>query len=433
MSDPLVRNIVGTIGGPESTPGTAETREYVLPLRGMPTLRTAPEKVEDPIITGNNMSRGDITVAKNVSGGLPLTPRCCGGWGQILNAALGQESTPTQIGACIRIRYGGSDASCKISADTSADTLTSETGDLGSESGDSNFGTSGDIDLTDAATDTVGELVSVINAYSDYECEKLFGADAIDAADIVDITSAQGAGRWVYVWFSASGTGYYLHTFPVVLTNTLRPAYSVQLDEMQDDYLYDGLSVTRLAINAAIKGMVEADADCLAFEETTDGVTASALEIEDVDPLIFSQGGFSFGAYDFTHIRNIQLTMQNTMTSEGYGMGSLFRLYHKVPTFGLTGQMSLRYDTDLFGYRSRMFDDTLTGMSFYFKANTDFDTTNDIPQLMLVDVPFASLTMEPEENEGAMDIRLNIKGHNPDSQYGDPLTVYLITDDSGAY
>lgn len=432
MSDPLVRNIVATIGGPEGTPGTAETREYVLPIRGMPSLKTAPEKTEDPVITGNNMTKGEITVAKNVAGDLMLSPRCCGGMGQIINSALGQEDAPTQIAACIRVRFIGSEASCKISANTSSDELSAETGAAGAETDDAEFGGGSPIDLTALATDTVGELVTVIAAYTDFECEKVFGADATDAADIIDITSAQGKDRWVYIFFSSADSGYYLHKWPVVLTNTLRPAYSVQIDGMQDDYLYDGVSVTQLQLSAALKGLLEATAQCLGFEETTSGVTASALELEDVDPLVFSQGGFSVGAYEFTNVRRIELTLANAMSAEGYGMGSLWRQYHRVPTFGLTGRMSVRYDADLFGYRSNVFDDSIVGISLYFKANSDFAT--NIPQLLLVDIPYAQLRMmDPEENEGAMDIALDVLGTNPDGAYSDPLTVYMITDDSGAY
>jgi len=432
MSDLAVRNIVATIGGPESSPGEAETREYVLPIRAMPGLGEAPEKIEDPVITGNNMTKGEITVAKNVSGDLQLSPRCCGGFGQILNGALGQEDSPTQIAACIRIRYTGAEASCDIAANTSSDELTSDTGAKGSESGDANFGTAGVIDLTDLGTDTVAELVTEIDGYSDYDCEKVFGADATDAADIIDITRAQGESRWVYVWFSSADSGYYLHKWPAVLTNTLRPAYSIQLDKMHDDRLFDGCSISKLDLSAAVKSIVEATATIVGFVETTDGITASELELEDVDPLIFSQGSLTVGEHEFTDTRKIALSIENALGTEGYGMGSLSRQSHNVPTVGVTGSMSIRYDTDIFGYRTNVFDDSVVGISLYFKANSDFAT--DIPQLLLIDIPYAQLKrLSEEENNGVMDVGLEILGTNPDGAYSDPITVYMITDDSGTY
>ncbi|MEA3340113.1 MAG: phage tail tube protein [Chloroflexota bacterium] len=432
MSDLAVRNIVATIGGPESTPGTAETREYVLPIRAMPGLGENPEKIEDPIITGNNMTKGEITVAKNVSGDLQLSPRCCGGFGQILNGALGQESAPTQIAACIRVRYTGSDASCDIAANTSSDQLTSDTGDKGSESGDAAWGTAGVIDLTDLSTDTVGELVTEIDGYSDYDCEKVFGSDSTDAGDIIDITTAQGKSRWVYIWFSSSDSGYYLHKWPVVLTNTLRPVYSIQLDKMHDDRLFDGCAVSKLDLSAAVKALVEATASIVGFVETTDAITPSDLDLEDVNPLIFSQGSLTIGEHEFTDTRKIALSIENALGTEGYGMGSLSRQSHRVPTVGVSGSMSIRYDSDIFGFRTNVFDDAVVGISLYFKANSDFAT--DIPQLLLIDIPYAQLKrLSEEDNAGIMDVALEILATNPDGAYSDPITVYMITDDSGAY
>jgi len=433
MADKLTRNVKVTIGGPESSAGTATAREYVVPIRAMPSLRATAEKAEDPVITGVNMTRGMFTMAKNSGGSIPLSPRCGGGMGQLFNGLLGQESTPSQIGACIRIRYTGSEASAKISANTSGDTLTSEVGDLASESGDTNFGTSGDIDLTAGATDTVGELVTTINGYSDYDCEKVFGSDSIDAADIIDITAAQAASRWVYVWFSSSTTGYYKHSWPVVLTNTDRPAYSVQIDGFHDNYLYDGVMINQMQLSAALKGMLEGSVETLAFEETG-SQSASALSLEDVDPLIFSQGSLSLGEHEFTYTRNVSMTATNNADPEGYGMGSLWRQYHRKSSFGLTGSLSIRYDTDVYGFRSGVFNDSIVGLSFYFAANTDFDTTNDIPQIIIVEIPYAQLTVHQEqENNGVLDVSMEFTGTNPDGEHSDPMTVHMITDDSGAY
>lgn len=441
MSDVLVRNIKVTIGGPESTPGTATAREYVVPIRAMPGLDAVAEKAEDPVITGANMTRGMFTMAKNLSGNLPISPRCCGGMGQLLNSLLGQESTPTQIAACIRIRYTGSSASCKIAANTSSDELTSDVGALGSESGDTNFGTSGAIDLTASATDTVAELVSVINAYDDYECEKVFGADATDAADIIDITAAQGKSRWVYVWFSSADSGYYLHTWPVVLTNTARPVYSLQRDGMQDDYLDDGVMVNQMELSAALKSMLEGSVDLLGMEEVTDGVTASALTLEDVDPLIFSHGSLALGAYDFTHVRSVSLTMNNNADPEGYGMGSLWRQYHRKAQFSCSGNLKLRHTSNAFSFRAGMFTDAVVGLSFFFRANTNFDgtvlstsTPTAIPQIMVVEIPYAQVTAHrPIDNNGQLDIDIDWTATNQDGEYSDPVTVSMITDDSGAY
>jgi hypothetical protein len=154
--------------------------------------------------------------------------------------------------------------------------------------------------------------------------------------------------------------------------------------------------------------------------------------MEDVDPLIFSQGSLSIGENEFNYTRNVEITMTNNADAEGYGMGSLSRQYHRKSMFGLTGRMSLRYDTNAYSYRAGMFNDAVVGLSFYFKANSDFDT--NIPQIIIVDIPYAQLTVHQEqENNGVLDVSMEFVGTNPDGEYSDPVTVHMITADSGAY
>ena len=198
------RNIKFTIGGPESPAGTEAARTAVLPIREKPGFRETPEKLEDPAIVGRNMVAGEYIGARNLNGPIPLSPRPCAGFGMALNSLLGQEGAPKKIHAVVRIRYNGTEDSAKISASATGDTLTSEIGELGAEAGDAAFGTAGVIDLTDIATDTVAEVVTVIAGYTDYEAELVTGDEDIGADSIVDIVAEQGKGRWVYLYFSSA-------------------------------------------------------------------------------------------------------------------------------------------------------------------------------------------------------------------------------------
>ena len=74
---PSVNNIKFTIGGPESTPGTPETRTHVIPVRGVPGLDKAAERAEDPAITGENMAVGEYFMSDAVGGPIPLAMRPC--------------------------------------------------------------------------------------------------------------------------------------------------------------------------------------------------------------------------------------------------------------------------------------------------------------------------------------------------------------------
>lgn len=82
-----------------------------------------------------------------------------------------------------RIVYTGSEAACLITADATAETLTAEIGDEGSESADAAFGDAGVLDLSDL---TVAEVISTIDGYADYSCDLLGGSSDVGAGSIDD-------------------------------------------------------------------------------------------------------------------------------------------------------------------------------------------------------------------------------------------------------
>lgn len=101
-----------------------------------------------------------------------------------------------------RIQYTGAESSCLLVADVDAGTLTSSIGDLGSESGDANFGAAGVMDLSDL---TVAEVVAAIAALDDYEAEVTAG-DGTVSAEVVADSSSQAAGVNAYLLFEPTST-----------------------------------------------------------------------------------------------------------------------------------------------------------------------------------------------------------------------------------
>jgi hypothetical protein len=432
---PSVKNILLTIGGPESVPGTAETREYVIPVRGMPDLDKTAERQIDPAIVGSNMDAGEYTVAEDVKGGIPIAFRPCGGVGQLLNSLLGQEGTPVEVGACIRIRYTGASASCKLTPSASGNTLNSKIGTLGSESNDAAFGTTGTIDLTASAFDTVTELVAAIEAYSNYECELVTGAGSVSTSEILDFTSPgnyrQAKNTWAYVWFGSSTSNVFKHEFAVDLSDTERPVYSIQKDGFQDNFLYDGCVVDRLSLSGALKAMVEADVDILGMKETG-SQSASALTLEDVDPLLFWNGSTSVGGVDYPYVRNMSLEFRNNHMADGYGQGLVTRQYQQKAKFECTGELKLRLDANSFAERAKVFSNATVAVSLWLKGKV---IAASIDELCIVEIPAAAVSaFKYEENNGVMDAGLSIKALSPKGTvYNDPVTVTILTLDTGAY
>jgi|TARA_Y100000310_G_scaffold269827_1_gene283305 hypothetical protein len=426
-----VNNVKVTIGGPESVPGTAEAREAVIPHRGLPNLRAVIENAPDPAITGENMILDKYALAGDVNAPVDISPRASAGIGMLFNAALGQEGAPTQIAAAIRVRYTGSDASAKLTANTSADTFDSDTGVKGAEVADTNWGTAGSIDLTAVGTDTVGEVVTEIDGYADYECEKVFGADATDAGDIEDITNFQAKDGWVTIWFTSASSGVYRHLWEVVLANTERPVYTIQVDGRQNDYLYDGCAIDRLTLSSALKAFLEGSVQILGMEETAAG-SPSTLEIEDVEAMVFSDSKFSIAANDYTFLRSISVEIANNHNPDGYGTGSIYRQYHEKGILSVSGTMQIRLDATSILEKAKVTAGTMVNIYNIYEAGA-FDA--NINETIGVQMPYCLLDdFEWTENGPVIDARIPytaVKGKN--SPYNHPLTVWMLTSDSGAY
>ncbi|MFP4066220.1 MAG: phage tail tube protein [Spirochaetaceae bacterium] len=426
-----VRNIVVSIGGAESTAGEEVSRTATVPIRSMPSVTKTAQKELDPAIVGQNMDAGEFSVAYDVAGQIAVTPRPSAALGMLLTSVLGEEeASPQQVAACIRIRYTGSEDSAKISADGTADELTSEVGDKGSESGDDDFGTSGTIDLT--STSTVGALVTEIDGYTDYEAEKVFGEDSVDTGEIIDITESQGKDRWVYIWFASSDSGVYRHQWQVDLTNTERPTYTLQIDELHDNFVYPGIFATQLSLSAALMGLVEMDFEVLGMTES-DGETAySGSDLEDHGPLLFQRGSFAIGGTDFAFVRDISLTMGNNPNTDGYGMGSLYRQYHQKGKFEASGDLQIRHDSDVYSLRATVFDDSMVALTLSFQPNADLVT--GYPGLFLVELPAVQLSdYQPTENGDQIDASISFRAVNPGGLYDSAVQVTMLTEDSGEY
>jgi len=541
-----------TIGGPEVTPGSTATMQYVIPIRGVPDVDKNVERAEDPAIIGRNMASAEYPVADDVSGGLPLTPRPCGGFGKLVKSILGEEEvkqgyqelglsakvgatdtllaaatvynfkvtvdggvqtncsittgagptidydelinlldaemvsqgltcdwdlwggdvrctsgkktspstidiaegdssgllaaldggatpdvavpgTPLQIAGCVRVRYSGADASCKLISDQGANILVSSTGVTGSESQDANFGTAGVVDFDLAAYDTLGEVVAAIDGFTGYSCEKVFGDDSLDLITnpIEHAVIAQGKGMWAYIYFESSTSGYYRHIFRYSTSIDELPTYSIQIDGRQDNMAYAGMVANSLSVSAALKGMAEADVDLIGFTETI-GQVGSALTLEDVDPLIFHKGSVSLDNQEFTDIRNISTEYNNNHNTEGYGQGSISRQYHQKGKFESSGEMQIRLDSTTYQERAKVFSNSLISVSYYFYGK---DYVSGIPEIMITELPYCNMQeFNFTDNNGVYDAGIPFKVLFPKGiLYNNPVRIHIVTPDSGEY
>ncbi len=434
MSYPT-RKILWTIGGEEVAPGTPHAMESVIPIRGTPTLTRNATRTPDPAIIGSDMDIGDYLAADDVSGNIPLSPRACPGFGKFLVSLLHTESAPAEIGGCMRVRYTGAEASCKIMAVNADNDIHAKTGAVGAEADNAVWGGGAALSLAGAPTDTLGELVAVIDAYAGFECQKVFGDDALSVNSFVVTKTTQAKSKWAYIYFTHAGSTAYVRHFTPDLTSAERPTYSIQADGMgADNFLYTGCVTDSLSMNGALKGIAEAEAAILGFAETT-GQVASVLTLEDVSPLFFWDGSFELAGKDFPYISTVSLKIDNQHNKEGYGQGSVGRIYHEKGIFAITGDLEIRLDADTFARRADLFSSTssICAMSLYFKGAAI--GTHSVDEMILVELPFVQITAwSLGEKNGIFTAKMSWKAVKPKGTlYDDPLTVTMVSDDAGAY
>lgn len=427
---PLTKNVTVSVGK-ESTAGTEVARAAVVPLRGLPTIDKKGTFEVDPVIAGRGMDAGELATAYSVEGGLPLAMRPIDGLGYLLKSLLGTESC-NQVAGAIRIRYTGAEASCKVTASATGGTIVAATGDKGSEATDSNWNSEAAIDTAETSFDTIGELVTAIDGYTGYECEKVFGSSTATIEGVLD-AEVQAKSTWAVIWFSADASGYYAHTFTPDLDDDQRPTLSVQKDGFQNNYLYLGCVVDSLSMSAALKGFVEGEATIQGWTEETEGTEYSGT-LTDADPMRFQDGSTSIAANDYTFVRSMSLQVANNHTGEGYGQGSLYRQENQKGNFEVTGELQLRLDATSVAERAKAFNGTKVALYFKFTGD-DYDADGNYPELMLIEVPYCGVR-EPDhpENNSQIDLKLGFRAFNPaGTNYNDPLTITILNTDSTVY
>jgi hypothetical protein len=422
-----------SIGGPESVFGTAVSRTHRLFVEDPGSLDSKPQMESDPCISGDNMINGKLLTAIDVSGDISLSLRPDGGSAKLIRSNIGGYVAPVQICAVIRIRYTGASASCKLIGSASAKTLVSQVGALGSESNDAAFGTAGSISLAAAATDTVAELVAVIQAYANYDCELVTGDGTASitgsgCGTIVDITT-QAKGKWAYILLSSTTSAFYDHQFYSDLTTTERPLYSIQKDGVGgDNYLYPSCIADKISITAALKAFAKAVVSVLGSSETV-GQTVSALALSNINPLKFYDGNLAIGSTDFNYIREMALELANNHNQETFGAGgsagSAGRTYQQKGIFAASGSLQVMIDATIHAFRAAIAASTQASLSFVFRANA---YSASYTYLIIIELPYVNYTAyDPVDRNGSFDAKITFEAIKPrGTNYDYPVKVHVL-------
>lgn len=409
-----------TIGGPESTLGAAVARTKRFPITGLSLLQRQPSKSDDEVITGRNAKGGMFVDSIDVIAEIPCYLRADGAVGMGFAGALGGDlASPQEVGGAILLKYAGADVSAKISV-SGAD-MQSETGELGSEASDTDFGSSGTLTLSG----NLADLLTQLNGYADYSAEKLFGDDSLEVSSPIAITATQAKGRYAVIFFGETGSGKYLHKFASVLSNEELPTYSVQFDGSGDNDLGKGGVIDGLSVSADLKGRASVTFNAI-FTEGEGGQTASVVELAKARPMKFANGKTIVSGIEHVYTKSVSAEISNNHDGdEGFGQGSLYKQNHARGMFAATGSVTLRASAITETEKAKVASNDIGSLQLIFEGGTK--------EIALIDMPSVVYTEESKAEGGvAIEQSLSFEAIDKNS-YDDMVTVYMVTDDSAAY
>lgn len=412
-----------SIGGPETTLGTAVPRTERLPITEMVTVVEKANKSADEIITGRGANRRNIINSFDVSMELPLQLQASKAMGLLMVSALGTDiATPVQVGGAFVISYTGVQKSCKLTV--AADKITSRVGVLGAEMEDSTFGTAGVLTPT-----TLGALATTVDGYADYTCTKLFGATDTPASMHV-IAATQIAGRSAVVYVTSTDSGVYLHRHAPVLTATERPTLSLQADNTGLTFdVCSGAVVDSLEFSADLKGRATVTASVIGTAVSTDTETAVTLPTN--KQLKFSGAHIYMGGVNQTFVKSIAVSLENNHSGdEGFGAGSLYKYDHAKGTFAAKGSATVRTSVTTEVEYAKRNQETESSILALFQGE---NLATDIPEMVLIDIPHIDI-MDASKSAGDATIDTEFTWEAVDANsYDQFVTVDMLTKDSAKY
>jgi hypothetical protein len=419
----------------ETTAGITVPLTSAVPIRDLPSLDKNVERKASEVILGNSMRSGEYTLASDVKGSLSINPRVGTGTGKLLKAHLGLETTTAQqIGGILRIRYVGTQASCKLVVN--ATTITSNIGALGAEVADAGvgvagFGTSGVITLASYATLTA--LQAFIATLTNYKCDLVMGAAAASTTTPgpIAITKVQAANKFAYVYFQSATSGAYIHTIQPDLSINERPSLSIQKEGYQDNFCYGGCYINNLNLSGALKGYITVGLDVVGMNEAIGQTAVSGVSIPMMSDLVFQNGSFFFDKTVYTYVRNFNLKSTNNFITDGYGLSSIDRQYVQKGLFDVSGDFEIKLDSNSYTERANLFNSTSFAMSLQFNGNA---LPNFMNEIMIIECPSVSVdTYAFSNSSGVLFAKIGYKVFNTPTQYDSPVSITLISTDNAVY
>jgi len=408
------------------------------------SLKRSVEHAEDPSLVSEIYTTNLIKVGDGIGGTVEGVMHG-DDIGKLLHGVLGnQSSLANPIKAWLLVGYSGSFAYMRLTK--SSNTLTAQVSGNGSSWViDSNFSSTGTIDVSSSTADTLTELATLITSKNGYDAI-VFG-DSTDSSTIADFSATNLKAASVSIGgylmkVQPSSTTAKVHLLEPAGATTALPSFSFTLNRAlgaNQSIAATGAKISTIALSNTAKDICKytITLDCKS-EET--GKTDSALTPPVIEAYLAANMKIvmesSTGALtELDEVKDYSITI-NANLDDNRNIGSYYKKEQERQNSTIELSFTANNTSTQYALRSNYTTDAPVGFYLYWKSNDYADSTNLVPFSILIRIPAAKLT--DYNSPLSTPDRLTITGAatvvKPESTtYDEHIYIYIIDDNTSSY
>lgn len=432
ISRPIGKNARIALFSKESSEGVyvAPTQSQHFVSEGM---KYTPQSIEDPSNIGKLFTSDMIKTGYNVEGSVEMKAHPYF-TGDALFFTLGSSDTPINpVQAFILIWYTGSANYARISKSTT--NLTAETSSDGvTWTADSSFGTSGTLAL---GSNTLSQIVTIIDAYADYKCVGL-GYQSAPVANLADFAN---------VVMKSAGVKVGACIQPYLVTSTVAKAHKIYANDAAladiapfsmcidrnfgtaKDIGLAGCKISSLAIALEPKNLVNLSISIKAKTQNN-AVTFAASDVPVSKAFQTNLSKVFVDSLMSQEVKDLTLTINNNLfTDEAVGVDTFNSQGRQGAGIELSGNLNLTVsdaiDEETISLQGKMQSDVPVETIIYLESPDYADLANNAKYSLLIRVRSVKLTDCSPVVSGPDRLTLPLAGKAVASAFGNHLDTWM--------
>lgn len=385
----------------ETAYGTYVAPDLLLRLSSESINRTIAH-TEDEAIVGEIYTTEMILTSDGASGSIDTSLHGDTA-GVLLQGVLGGESAVSDpFNSVIAVSYNGVSPYARLSL-VGTDLLAELSADGSIWAADTNFNTTGTIDISSAPFDTFAELSTAIATYTGWEAN-LFGLTTATSTNIpvFAVTNVKAAGiqqgaKLLTACVSAS-TLAKTHNLTPAAVGTCLPSYTFQFNRVlgtNKSVAFTGSKISSVGITLTAKELAKASISVMAQKEVVDQTDVS-LAVPNVQAFTAQKTKILHVRNDGTQlimdeVKDLSLTINSNLDENG-AIGSLYNLEPVRQKSTIDLSYTANNTSTQYAVRDNYINDQTVETIIWLESNTEIDSTNDIPYSILFRIPSVKFT-----------------------------------------